>query len=125
MKRVFRVRAVIDAIENVAGRAAVVQHRELRRIEEAAGTFEVESYEVSQPGGAVTDRSVLANRAERSIGCAETPSRLLLIEARFGDHVYDEAGLVAVLSGRRAGDDFQRLDCIGRQLRGKHLALLV
>src|SRR5437016_7348549 len=102
-----------------------MQRLKFRRVEEAARTLEVESYEVSQPGVAVTDRSVLANRAERSIGCAETSGRLLLIEARFGNHVHDQTGLVAVLSGCCAGNHFQRLDCIGRQLRGKHLALLV
>ena len=37
----------------------------------------------------------------------------------------DEAGLVAVLGGRRAGDDFERLDGVGRDLIREDLALLV
>ena len=58
-----------------------MEHGEFWRIEEAAGTLKIESDEVSQFGVPVTYRGVLANRTERSIGCAETPGRLPLIEA--------------------------------------------
>src|SRR5438876_5696901 len=95
VKSVFRVRAVIDAIEDVAGRAAVMQHRELRRVEEAAGTLEVKGDEVSQPGAAITYRCILADRAERSISRAETSGRFLLVQSRFGNRVHDQAGLVS------------------------------
>src|SRR5713226_10182918 len=85
VKSVFRVRAVIDAIEDIAGRAAVMQHGELRRVEEAAGTLEVESDEVAQPGAAIADRCILADRAKRSIGRIETTGRFLLVQSRFGE----------------------------------------
>src|SRR5438876_7172965 len=102
-----------------------MQRREFRRIEEAARTLEAERDEVSQPGATVADRCILADRAKRSESCTETAGRFLLIQTRFRNHVYDETGLVAVLSGGGAGNYLQCLDRIGRKLRGKHFALLV
>src|SRR5258707_4952677 len=112
VKSVFRVRAEIDAVEEGGGSAAVMQRRNFRLVEEAAGTIEVEGDEVAQPGTAIADRCTLANRPERSIGRIETTGRFLLIQSRFGNRVHDQAGLVAVLSGRCAGDYFQRLNRI-------------
>src|SRR5260370_11338831 len=99
MEGIFGVRTVIDTIEDIAGRAVVVQRRKFGRVEEAAGTLEAKRDEVTQPGAAVTHRRVLTNRAERSIGRVEITCWLHLIQPRFRDHVHDEAALVSVLSG--------------------------
>ena len=125
MKSVFRVRTVIEAIENIPGRAAIVQRREFRRIEKTTGALETKGHEVSDMCVAVTKRSVLAGGSESSIRRAETSRRFLLIQTRLCDCVHDETCLVAILSRSCAGDDFERLNRAGRQLRRKRLALLI
>src|SRR5439155_13332156 len=80
VKRVFGVRAVIDAIKNAAGRSLVMQHGELRRVKKTARTLEVKSNKVAGLCIAESQRSILAYRAERSISCAEVARGLLLIQ---------------------------------------------
>ena len=46
-------------------------------------------------------------------------------QARAGGHHHHQAGLAAILGGRRAFDDFHRLHGVDRELIGEDLALLV
>ncbi len=48
MECVFRIRAVIDAVEDVGGCAAIVQYREFGRVEEATRPFKGERDKVAQ-----------------------------------------------------------------------------
>ena len=64
VERVFRVRAVIQTIENVSGGATVVQNRELRRVQESSRAFEVKSDEVPELRISVAERGILRDSSE-------------------------------------------------------------
>src|SRR2546427_12051511 len=63
VERVFGIRTVIKSIEDVSGRAAVMQHGELWGVEESARTLEGEADEVTGPRISVSQRCVLASGA--------------------------------------------------------------
>src|SRR2546427_5513859 len=72
---VVGIRTVIKAIEDIGGRAAVMQHGELRRVEEATRTLEGEADKVTRPRSSVSQRRFLASRAERSVAGGERTRR--------------------------------------------------
>src|SRR2546423_2906530 len=67
MKRVLGIQLVVEAIKDIRGRAATMQHSKLRRIQKATRPFVVERNEVSDTCRAVSQRGLLARRPERSI----------------------------------------------------------
>src|SRR6266850_5931864 len=71
VKRVFRVWAVIHAVEDCPGRAPIMQHRKFRRIEEATRTLKIKRNEVSYLLLSVRDGRILADRAKGSVCCTE------------------------------------------------------
>src|ERR1700731_2618884 len=99
-----------------------MQHGELRRIKKATRALVVEGHEVSPFSVAIGKRPIFMGCAESAVEGIETAGRLSLIEAGAGCGVNHQASLVAVLGGRGASDDFQRLDRIYRNLGREHLA---
>src|ERR1051325_2504491 len=110
------MRAVVQAIEQTRGCSSVVQHCELRCIKKTSRALKAESHKVADSRIAISHRAVLTYCAERSVSRIETASRSSLIQTTLGNCVDDQAGLITVFGGRRAGDHFQRLDRVGWQL---------
>ena len=125
MERVGRREGVVDAVEDVLLVALVVEDGELGRIEEASGVEAVGLDEVAPVLAAVGEIDAAGGGPEGAIGGADAAGGLgdSLPGAGGGDD--DEAGFVAVLGRRRAGDDLDGLNGVGGKLVGEDLALLV
>ena len=94
-------------------------------VKEAPGTLEVKSNKVTSLRVSVSQGSIRTDCAECSVGRVEVPGGLLLIQARLGYRIDDEACFVAVLSRRRSGNYLHRLNRVGRQLSREGFALLI
>ena len=125
MKGVGGGELTVDAIEDVKLVAFVVEDDELGRIEEAPGVEAVDLDEVAPVLAAVAEIDRAGGRAEGAVGGGDAAGWLGDSLAGAGCDLDDEAGLAAKLGRRGAGDDFERLDRVGRKLVGEDLALLV
>ena len=94
------------------------------RVEEAPAAQRVGGEEVAELLAAEAEGGFLADRAEGAVLRGEAAEGLLA-ESGTRDGVDHQAGLVAELRARRAGDQFHRLDGVERNLRGELLALLI
>ena len=102
-----------------------MEDRELRGIEKAAGVQSVSLDEVAPTFSAVGEIEAAGCRPEGPIGGVDIAGGLGDALAGAGGGDDDETGLVAVFGRRRAADDFNRLNGVGRELVGKDLALLI
>src|SRR2546421_12864475 len=85
VERIFGRETVVETVEEVEGRAAIMQHGEFRRVEKTTRPVEVEVEEVARFGIAEGERRFLIDRAERAVGKVDVAGRLLLIQAGLGD----------------------------------------
>ena len=106
--------AVVHAIEDVLLVALVVEDGKLRRIEKAAGVQAVGLDEVAPVLAAIGEVEAAGRRPEGAVGAVDVAGRLgdALPGARGGHN--DQAGLVAVFGRRRAADDLDGLNRVGR-----------
>ncbi len=115
----------IDAVKCIFFVALVVEDAELGRIEKAPGIQGVELDEVAPVFAAVGEIESAAGRSKGAVGGRDGAGGLGYALAGTGSRHDDEAGLSAVFSRRRAGDDFEGLNGIGGNLVGEGLALLI
>ena len=115
--------AEVDAVEEVFFVALVVEDGELGWIKEAAGVDAIQFEEVAPVLAAIGEIEAAGCGAEGAVGGVEAAGGLgdSLTGAGGGDD--DEAGFVAILGGGRAGDDFERLDGVGRESGWRRLLL--
>src|SRR5580698_6526103 len=116
---------VVDAVEEVLFVALVMEDDELGRIEEAAGVEAVELEEVAPVLSAVAQVNGSAGGAEGPVGAGDGAGGGGDALSGAGGDVDDEAGLVAVLGRRRAGDDLDGLHGVRGKLVGEDFALLI
>src|ERR1700730_11120535 len=97
----------------------------LRRIKESTSSQSARGDEVPPLRASVSEVEIDIGRAKCAIGgcCATVGRSNALTRAR--GYVDDQARLVAVFGGRRAGNDLERLNRIPGDLVGKYLALLI
>ena len=116
---------VVGAVEEVFLVALVVDGVELGWVEEAAGVHDVGGDEVADFLRSVSEIETDVGGTEGAIGRGDLAVRLGVAEAgaRGGDD--DQRSLAAVLGRGRAGNDFERLDGVHRDLVGEGLRLLV
>ena len=80
MKSAFRVQAVVNAIEKIHCRAAIMQHRKFRRIEKAPRTFEVEGRKISGFFVPISDSCIFMRCSELAVGRIDAAGWLVLIQ---------------------------------------------
>ena len=125
MQRIRCGQLIVHAVKDIFLVAFVVHHAELRRIEETAAVEPAHGDEVSPFFASVTEIEAASCRPKRAVRPGHASVRRRFAQARARGHVNYEARLVAVFGGRRAGNHFERLDRIERNLIREHLALLV
>src|SRR5580692_365652 len=125
MQRVAAARVEIEPVKEACTHAGVMKNFELRCIQKAAGPLEIESGEVSKLSASNSKRSFLLSGTECAVRAVEASSRPGEAKARFGDHVHDQACLVAILRRNRSADNFDGLNRVGRELGRKGFALLI
>src|SRR5580765_5728785 len=125
MDGVRRCELTVHAIKNVLLVSFRVHDRELRWIEETSGVESAGRDEVSPLVASIGEIETDVGSAERAVGGGQVPGRLLHSLARAGSEVDDHAGLLSILSRRRAGNHFHRLHGVEWDLVGESLALLV
>ena len=122
---VLRSRLIVEPVENLLVVSAIVQHRELGRIQKPPGPRRVGHQKIADPGVARAEGEIFANAAERPIAGAETSERLQRSQSRFGHRGHHQAGLIAIFRRRRARNRLERLDGVQRQLVRRLLVLLI
>src|SRR5665213_3605786 len=125
MEDVLRAGLPVDAVEDASVVPDVVDRQEFRRVQEAAGTAYIERQEVSEGGSSKSQGGASRIRAKRS------PTGIEAAECFGGSQsgprggIHHQAGLVAVLSVGRPGNQFHALQSVQRNLSRKKLALLI
>ncbi len=125
MNGVFGRELVIDAVEQILLVALVVCNLEFRGIEKAAIIQSAHGDEIPPLGSAETQIESNIGRPKTAVRGGDTALGSGHALAGAGCHVDHDAGLVAVFGRRRAGDDFQGLHGIERNLVRELLALLI
>src|ERR1035437_3373880 len=100
--------------------AHVVQRTEFGGVEEAPAALGVGGEEVAELRAAESKGGFLADGAEGAVLRGEA-AKGLLPESGTRDGVDHQAGLIAELRARRAGDELHGLDGVERNLRGELL----
>ncbi len=119
------VEFVIEAVEGVHLVAVVVEDLVFGAVKETPGIQAVGGNEVSPVLLAIGKIEARVSGAEVAIGCGDFSVGSADAQAGAGGHDDNDAGLVAILGGRRALDHFHRLHGVERYLVGEHFALLV
>ena len=114
----------IETVEDGLAVAHVVKRTELGAVEEAPAAQRVGGEEVAELLAAEAEGGFFADGAEGAVLRGEAAEGLLA-ESGTRDGVDHQAGLIAELRARRAGDQFHGLDGVERNLRGELLALLI
>ncbi len=125
VQRVFWRKYVVEAVEEIFLIAFVVDHPELRRIEEAARVEPVRRDEFPPVLAAVGEVEIQVRAAKATVTSRDGAVRGRRTLARTRGYVDHQAGLVSELSRRGTADDRHRLHGIERDLVGEHFALLV
>src|SRR5215470_16851109 len=102
-----------------------MKYGEFRRIEEPSAVQPAQRNEISPLVAAVGHIESGCGRSEASEGAGYASCWLRDPESRTRSHLNDQARLVAELGGRRAGNHFQRLNRVRRNLVGKNFAGLI
>ena len=124
VERVMLAGLKIDAVEDGLVVADVVHGVEFGAIQEAARAVGVEYDEISQLGAAEAERGLFADGAKRAVVGVELSERLFP-EPGPRHPFHHQAGLIAILRGRRPGDHFHVLKRVFGHLGRKGPALLV
>ena len=124
VKSVARGGLPVETVEDGFAVPHVVERTKLRRVEKAPAAQGIGGEEVAKLLAAEAEGGLFADRAEGTVLRGEAAEGLLAQSGtRHGvDH---QAGLVAELRARRAGDQLHRLNGVERNLRGELLALLI
>ena len=115
----------VHPVEDVLFVSLVMKHGKFRRIEKTAAFQSAGGNEVSPILAAVAQVDPDIGGAKAAIGSRDAALGGGHALSRARGHVDYDAGLLSEFGGRRAGDDFHRLNGIERNLVGKNLALLV
>src|SRR6202042_1762036 len=103
----------------------IVMRRKLGRVEIPAGTHPVERNELAPLRASLAESDGPGRGAERAVAGRRTSERLVDSQSALRGCIDHEARLVAVFSGRRAGDYLHRRDRVFGHRRRELLALLI
>ena len=125
MHRVCVGKLQVHAVEYVLLVALGMHHLEFGWIEETAGIQRIRGDEIAPLRTAKPYVKATVRRAKAAVRGFHAAHRFCLAQAGTRRHLDDQTRLVTKFGGRSAGDDFQRLNRIDRDLIGKDFAGLI
>ena len=115
----------VHSIKKVLLITLIVSDEEFRRIEKASAIQSAYGNKIAPFLAAIAKVKANVGRAEAAVGGGNVALGLGQALSRARGHVNHGAGLFTIFSGRRAGNHFERIHRVERNLVGKNLALLV
>src|SRR5438093_8951340 len=125
MNRIGTAELQIHAVEYVLLVAFGMDDLEFLWIEETACIQAIRRKEIAPLRASKRHIKAPVRRPETSVRSSHTADRFCLTKTGARRYLDDQAGLVSEFSGWRAGDHFQRLNRIDRDLVGEDFARLV